>query len=140
MFGVTAYLQYIPDKLQILIQSPATWKQEPLLPPHPLPLQSPPDQTTLPSSLRPPGVGLQRSAARWAEGENVTVDGEMNVHLSETVNAAAAVAGQACSEALECCSEQTTPGGETTPTSPRLHLRDKREERVVTFHQFVFSF
>lgn len=136
------YLQHIPDKLQILIQSPATWKEEPLLPPHPHPPQSHLDQTGPPSSLRPPGVGLQRSAARWAEGEGegegVRADGEMNVRLSETVNVAA-VAGQGRSEALECCSEQRTPGGGTTPTSPWRHLKDKIGEMGGLSHLIHFN-
>lgn len=47
------------------------------------------------------------------------MDGEMNVHLSEVV---AVVVGQERSAALECCSEQRTPEGGTTPTSLWLHL------------------
>lgn len=49
------------------------------------------------------------------------LDGEMTEHLSETVNEAVVV-GRERSEALECCSEQRTPGGGTTPKPLWLHL------------------
>lgn len=58
----------------------------------------------------------------------VEVDVEADADEDVDVDAAAA-AGRGRSEALECCSEQMTPGGATTPISPWLHLEDKMEEK-----------
>ena len=73
-----------------------------------------------------------KSAARWAEGESVNVDGEMTVRSSETGKVSVMV-GQGRSEARECCSEQRTPGGGTTPTPLWLLLKknDGTRERNV---------
>lgn len=58
----------------------------------------------------------------------MSADGKMNVHLSGIVNGAAVV-GQGRSEALECCSEQRTPGGGMTPKPLWLHLQYKMGEK-----------
>lgn len=119
---ITAHLQHTPDKLQILIQFPATWKQEPPLPPlRPL-RPSHLDQTCSPSSLKPPGVVVQKCAARWTEGVFETAGGQMNVHASETENGAAMV-GQVHSEAPKCCSEPKTPGCGMTRKPLQLQLK-----------------
>lgn len=60
--------------------------------------------------------------------EIAEVEVDVEADADEDVDAAAA-AGRGRSEALECCSEQTTPGGATTPISPWLHLEDKTEEK-----------
>lgn len=60
---------------------------------------------------------------------NEIAEVEVDVEADADEDAAAA-AGRVRSEALECCSEQTTPGGATTPISPWLHLEDKTEEEA----------
>lgn len=127
--NVVVYLQYIPDKLQILIRFPATWKLEvPLPPPPPLPPSSQ-DQTGLPSSRWPPCGEASKSAARWAEGGRATGDGKMMVRSSETAGVAEA-GGWGCSEARGGCSGQRTPGGGTTQTHLQLHLKDKDKTTI----------
>lgn len=128
-----SHLQYIPDRLQILTQSPATERKVPHLPPPRLP--PPPrlqDLTGCPSFLRPPGVGAQRCAGRWTVGVCETVDGEMNVRWSEVVSESGGV-GQVCSAALECCSEPKTLGGGTTPMCHRFRLKG-----ITKFSSFIF--
>ena len=69
----------------------------------------------------------------------VEVDVEADADEDADVDAAVA-AGRGRSEALECCSEQTTPGGATTPISPWLHLVDKTEEKAVLIYFIRLDF
>lgn len=124
MSTAASYLQYIPDKLQILTQCPATWGEEPPLP-RPRPRPPPPSHPDLkdpPLFLKPPGEQLRRRAVHWTVGVSGTVDGEMSVRWSKFVSEPGG-AVQVCSAARECCSEPRTLGGATTLMFPRVHLK-----------------
>lgn len=76
-----------------------------------------------------------RCAARWAEGALARAGGGTGERWREAesgvVEAVVAVCRAACSEALECCSEPTTPAGGTTPRPLWRHL-EAEEAKALT--------
>lgn len=79
---------------------------------------------------------VQRCAVRWTVGVSETVGVEMNVCWSELVSESEGV-GQACSAALECCSEPKTPGGVMTRMFHRVHLKSERYHQIQLVRSFM---